>query len=93
MKHVLIIHEVENYVEWKQVFDNAARIRKEAGELSFQVFKYENEPNKIVHLSIWDEVQNAKQFFNSPGLVKIRADAGVKSPEFIYLDLLEAGVL
>ena len=93
MKHVLIIHEVENYVDWKQVFDKAAGIRKDAGELSFQVFKYDSEPNKIVHLSIWDEVQNAKQFFNSPGLVKIRADAGVKSPEFIYLDLLEAGVL
>ncbi len=93
MKHVLIIHEVENYVAWKQVFDNAAEMRKQAGEISFQVFKYDNEPNKIVHLSIWDEIENAKQFFNLPRLVKIRAEAGVKSPEFIYLDLLEAGVL
>jgi len=50
----------------------------------------------LIKLSIyrlWGDRQNAEQFFNSPQLVKIRADAGVKSPEFIYLDLLEAGVL
>jgi heme-degrading monooxygenase HmoA len=93
MIHLLIIHEVENYAAWKQIFDDASVIRKAAGEISFQVFKYDNEPNKIVHLSIWDDKQNAERFFNSPQLVKIRADAGVKSPEFIYLDLLEAGVL
>ena len=28
-----------------------------------------------------------------PKLVKIRAEAGVKAPEFIYLDQLEAGTL
>jgi hypothetical protein len=28
-----------------------------------------------------------------PELVKIRTEAGVKSPEFIYLDQLEAGTL
>jgi len=93
MIHLLIIHEVVNYAAWKQIFDDASGIRKAAGEISYQVFKYDDEPNKIVHLSIWDDRQNAEQFFNSPQLVKIRADSGVKSPEFIYLDLLEAGVL
>jgi heme-degrading monooxygenase HmoA len=93
MIHLLIIHEVENYAAWKQIFDDASVIRKAAGEISFQVFRYDDEPNKIVHLSIWNRNQNAEQFFNSRQLVKIRADAGVKSPEFIYLDLLEAGTL
>ena len=93
MIHLLIIHEVANYADWKKIFDDASGIRKTAGEISYQVFKYDSEPNKIVHLSMWDEKQNAEQFFNSPQLVKIRADAGVKSPEFIYLNLLEAGVL
>ena len=39
MKHLLIIHEVEDYKAWKKIFDNASTIRKEAGEISFQVFK------------------------------------------------------
>ena len=93
MQYVLIIHEVENYAAWKKVFDDAAIIRKEAGERSYQVLKYENEPNKIVHFSAWTSIADAKAFFESPRLVKIREEAGVKAPEFIYLDQLESGVL
>ncbi len=93
MQYVLIIHEVEDYESWKKVFDNAADIRKQAGEMTYQVLKYENNPNKIVHFSAWTSIDAAKQFFESPKLVEIRLEAGVKSPEFIYLDQLESGVL
>jgi quinol monooxygenase YgiN len=93
MKYVLIIHEVEDYKSWKKIFDNASGIRKEAGEISYQVLKYENEPKKIVHFSVWSSLENAKRFFESPKLVKIRADAGVKSPDFIYLEQIETGIL
>ncbi len=93
MQYVLIIHEVEDYKSWKRVFDNAASIRKEAGERTYQVLKYADNPNKIVHFSAWTSIDAAKQFFESPELVKIRIEAGVKSPEFIYLDQLVSGVL
>lgn len=93
MQHVLIIHEVEDYSAWKKIFDNAAGIRKEAGERSYQVLKYENEPNKIVHFSVWTSIRDAKAFFESPKLVQIRKEAGVKAPNFIYLDQLEEGNL
>ncbi len=93
MQHVLIIHEVEDYEAWKKIFDAAADIRKEAGERSYQILKYEHEPNKIVHFSAWTYIGNARAFFESPELVKIREKAGVKAPEFIYLDLLESGIL
>lgn len=93
MEYVLIIHEVEDYAAWKTIFDNAATIRKEAGEESYQVLKYEKEPNKIVHFSKWSSINNAKAFFESPELVEIRKQAGVKAPEFIYLNELESGVL
>jgi quinol monooxygenase YgiN len=91
--YVLIIHEVADYVEWKKVFDNATTIRKNAGEISFQVLKYENQPNKIVHYSQWTSIENAKQFFESKELIEIREKAGVKSPNFIYLNHLESGIL
>jgi quinol monooxygenase YgiN len=93
MQYVLIIHEVEDYDSWKKVFDNAADIRKEAGERTYQVLKYEDNPNQVVHFSAWTSIDNAKQFFESPQLVKIRKEAGVKSPEFIYLEQLESGIL
>jgi quinol monooxygenase YgiN len=93
MQHVLIIHKVTDYAAWKLVFDSAAQIRKEAGERSYQLLRYENEPSKIVHFSAWTSIAAAKAFFESPHLVKIRKEAGVHDPEFIYLDQLESGTL
>ena len=93
MDHVLIIHEVEDYEAWKKIFDAAASIRKNAGELSYQVLKLDTDANKIVHFSKWTSISNAKAFFESAKLVEIRKQAGVKAPEFIYLELLEEGVL
>jgi quinol monooxygenase YgiN len=93
MQYVLIIHEVADYPAWKKVFDAAAEIRKAAGERSYQVLKYQTDPNKIVHFSQWTAIEDAKRFFESPQLVQIRAEAGVKSPEFIYLEQLESGTL
>ena len=93
MEYVLIIHEVEDYTTWKKIFDDAASIRKKAGEQSYQVLKYEKNPTKIVHFSKWSSLDNAKSFFESPELVEIRKKAGVKAPEFIYLEQLADGVL
>lgn len=91
--HVLIIHEVADYPAWKKVFDGAAALRKSAGERSYQVLRYEGDANRIVHFSAWSSHANAKRFFQSPELEKIREQAGVKSPDFIYLNELETGVL
>ena len=93
MPYVLIMHEVADYPAWKKVFDGAVGLRRDAGERSYQVLKYQHDPNRIVHFSMWTSLDQARRFFESPQLVKIRADAGVKAPEFIYLDQLEAGTL
>jgi len=93
MQYVLIIHEVEDYESWKKVFDNASDIRREAGEKSYQILKYDSDPNKVVHFSSWTSIDDAKRFFESPKLIRIRAEAGVKAPDFIYLEQLESGTL
>lgn len=93
MQHVLILHEVADYPAWKLVFDRAADIRKEAGERSYQVLRHASDQNRIVHFSVWTSIADARAFFESPRLVQIRKEAGVKAPEFIYLEQLEQGVL
>lgn len=93
MYFVLIIHEVEDYAAWKAVFDSAAQIRKEAGEISYQLLKFDNDANSIVHFSQWSSLKSARDFFESDRLVEIRKQAGVKAPRFIYLDELEHGIL
>lgn len=93
MAHVLIVHVVKDWEAWKQVFDDAAEIRREAGERSFQVLRDVTEPNRVVHFSRWTSVDAARAFFESPRLVQIRKEAGVEAPEFTYLDEVDAGDL
>jgi len=93
LNHVLIIHDVVDYAAWKRVFDAAAMMRKAAGEQTYQVLRYEADAHRIVHFSAWSSHENAKRFFQSPELETIRRQAGVRSPDFIYLNQLETGVL
>lgn len=90
---VLIVHEVDDYPAWKQVFDDAAAMRAEAGERTFRVLRADGPGERIVHLSTWTSHADARAFFESPRLVEIRRQAGVHAPEFLYLDELDAGVL
>ncbi len=89
MEYVLIIHEVESYPAWKVIFDGAAQMRKTAGEISYQLLRFDTDANNVVHFSRWSSLQAARRFFESPELVEIRQRAGVKAPEFIYLQELE----
>ncbi len=93
MPYVLIIHEVDDYPAWKLVFDGATDIRKDAGEIHFQVLSFDEHANRIVHFSRWRSLDEARQFFESPELVEIRRIAGVRQPEFIYLNELDQGTL
>ena len=93
MPHVLIIHDVDAYPAWKAVFDGAADLRKRAGEISYQLLRYDQDANSIVHFSTWSSLENARRFFESPELVELRRAAGVKAPDFLYLEEIERGVL
>jgi quinol monooxygenase YgiN len=93
MQHVLIIHEVDAYPAWKIVFDQAAEMRKSAGEISYQLLRFDSDANTLVHFSAWSSLDNARRFFESPELVAIRKKAWLKAPAFIYLQEIEWGVL
>ncbi|OAI16768.1 MULTISPECIES: antibiotic biosynthesis monooxygenase [Methylomonas] len=93
MPYVLIIHEVEAYPAWKTVFDQAADIRKNAGELRYQLLRQADDANRVVHFSEWSSLDSARRFFESAELVAIRRQAGVKAPEFLYLEEIERGEL
>jgi heme-degrading monooxygenase HmoA len=93
MQYVLIIHEVKDYPAWKAVFDQAAALRKAAGEISYQLLRYETDANNIVHFSAWSSLDDARRFFESAEVAEIRKNAGVKAPNFIYLQEIQRGVL
>ena len=71
MQFVLIIHEVADYPAWKKIFDQAAALRKGAGEIAYQVLKYENDPNRIVHFSRWSFLKAARELFLEQGVENV----------------------
>ena len=93
MPYVLIIHEVDAYPAWKTIFDHAAGIRKQAGEIRYQLLRHDTDANRIVHFSEWTSLDQARHFFESPELIEIRREAGVNAPEVHYLHEIEQGLL
>jgi quinol monooxygenase YgiN len=93
MQYVLIIHEVADYAAWKKIFDAAAGIRKAAGEIHYHLLSFDADKNNVVHFSQWSSLDNARRFFESPEVAEIRRQAGVKAPEFMYLQEIERGDL
>ncbi|SDD04382.1 antibiotic biosynthesis monooxygenase [Rhodococcus tukisamuensis] len=91
--YVLIVHEVADYAGWKRVFDDAAPMRRAAGEIEYRLLRQEHDANQVVHFSRWTTLAAARCFFESPDLVRIRAEAGVRAPTFHYLENLEDGIL
>ena len=88
--YVLIIHEVADYARWKDVFDGAAEMRRNAGEIEYQVLASEANATLIVHFSRWSSLDAARAFFDSAELVEIRRVAGVRAPDFLFLNEIEA---
>jgi heme-degrading monooxygenase HmoA len=92
MPHVLVIHDVDDYSVWKEAFDTASGLLREAGELEFQVLVDTANPDRVVHFARWESVEKARAFFQSREVEEIRRRAGVRSPDFIYLDLKDSGI-
>lgn len=88
-KHVLIVHKVADYERWRTIFEEAAPLRKAAGELRYHLLAATEDGNQIVHYSQWKTLEAARAFFESDQLAQIRKTAGVEAPQFHYLNLIE----
>lgn len=87
MAHMLITHRVEDYDHWRAVFDDKASLRQENGELSAQIFRNADDPNNVVLLFAWDNLDNARRYAQDPRLRAAMQDAGVIGPPtVVFLD-------
>lgn len=79
MSYALAILQVENFAKWKSEYDSkdGAAIRKSSGMKSYQIFRTGDDPNKIVHLSQWKNMDDARKFLQSHDLQKANQQSGV----------------
>jgi hypothetical protein len=93
MEYVLVTnHKVEDYARWKTEFDHALEMRRAAGEKGYQIFYIKGEPNKLVTIFHWDNLENAHKYFQSQELKDAMIRAGVTGqPEVQFLESIEQG--
>ncbi|MBI4754482.1 MAG: cyclase [Betaproteobacteria bacterium] len=87
MTHILVRHKVSDYATWKPAFDAHAEARKAAGSRGGQVFSSASDPNEVIVLLTWADLESAHRFADSAELRQAMERAGVVDrPDVYYLD-------
>ena len=90
MTYVLAIQKVRDYDKWKPVFDKNGTIRKAKGSMGASILRNVNDPNQLVIITEWENLESAKNFTLAKDLKTVMNKAGVISPpELYYLDKIE----
>ena len=90
MPYILIQHRVEDYAKWKPVFDEHGATRKAKGSKGGHLFRNADDPNELVILFEWDNMEKARQFVQSADLRQAMQRSGVSDqPDVYLLDELE----
>jgi quinol monooxygenase YgiN len=94
MQCTVTILKLRDYAEWKSGFDSedGVALRKDSGMKSYQIFRSEGDPNKVVLLAEWDNLDNARKHMQSEKLREIHRQVGLPEvPETYCLEEVEKG--
>jgi hypothetical protein len=86
MKYLMIRHNVQDYDEWKTVYDAQEKMRIDYGIKEKYVLHKIDSPNELTILFEVDDVEKAKEFMHSPDLKEAMQKAGVLTkPDIFFL--------
>jgi antibiotic biosynthesis monooxygenase (ABM) superfamily enzyme len=84
---MLVQHQVNDYAEWKKVYDSVADLRASNGELSDKIYRDANDINSLTIMFKWDSLENARKYAQSPELKEAMQRAGVEGrPNVSFLN-------
>jgi len=90
MTTMFVKHQVEDYNNWKSVYDGIAPFRKKSGVTSASVHRDSDDPNTVIVTHQFRDMNAAKKFVDSEDLKAAMNKAGVSSqPEFWFAEDLE----
>jgi quinol monooxygenase YgiN len=84
MATMFVRHKVNDYGNWKRVYDQFASTRKEKGVTGASVHRDPKDPNTIIVTHQFKDMNAATAFANSEDLKSTMADAGVAGPPEIW---------
>jgi len=80
MANILVRLKVQDYAEWKPVFDELAALRKSTGSKGGRLFQKSDNANEVTVIFDWDSLENARRYFQSDELRQGMQRAGVQGP-------------
>jgi heme-degrading monooxygenase HmoA len=90
MTYVMVIHRVEDYAKWKPVYDEDGAIRKAKGSKGASVMRNTKDPNHLIVITEWENLEKAKNFIESEYLKKTMLKSGVVGrPAVFYMEEIE----
>ena len=90
MPYLLVRHRVEDVTRWKPIFDAHGATRQAAGSRGGQLWRSADDPNELVILFEWDDLERARQFAESDDLRETMQRAGVADqPDIYFLEEVE----
>jgi heme-degrading monooxygenase HmoA len=90
MPSLLIRHHVADYPTWKAVFDEYESSRRANGSQGGWLFRNADDPQEVLLLLEWDDLERARLFADSDDLREAMTRAGVTDrPDIWFLDDVE----
>jgi quinol monooxygenase YgiN len=87
MATVLVRHKVNDYAKWKTVLDETKPMAKSSGVRSQRVLRNFANPNEVVVINEFDDMNAAQKFAQSDELKKAMERAGVaEAPSVLFLN-------
>ncbi len=77
MPYLLERHKVRDYDRWREVFDADAGGRAGAGCRGARIFRNADDPEEVVVLFEWDDMESARERIESATLSQRFDEAGV----------------
>jgi hypothetical protein len=90
MPSVVIRQKVADYATWKPIFDGHTSTRRANGSQGGRLFRNAADPNEILVLFEWDDLDRARLFTQSDDLHEGMAHAGVVDrPDLWFLEEID----
>lgn len=86
MADVLVKLKVKNYDKWRSKFDSFNEERESAGSKGYTVFRDSEDLNLVFILLKWDDLSNARKFYEPQINKKIPQKGGVLEEEVHFLN-------
>ncbi len=90
MTYLLVRAKFEDFAKWKPIFDEHGPTRKASGSKGGYLFRNANDPNELIVLFEWDNLEKARQFAQSDDLRERMQQAGLMDrPDVYFLEEVE----